>query len=96
MDTEVRLTANLASVEAEVAKRTQQGQNNGEDDEMKRRHEQARLAKVTAQRAREAAEAELERKEQAIRKAKRVEKATQQKLREMGVCVAGYRWIKQW
>ncbi|KAL2826644.1 P-loop containing nucleoside triphosphate hydrolase protein [Aspergillus cavernicola] len=61
------------------------------DDEAKRQHEQRRLqeleirAKVEALRKKREAEEEARRKEQKV----------QQKLRSMGVCPMGFRWIKQ-
>ncbi|KAL8800714.1 MAG: hypothetical protein Q9182_004986 [Xanthomendoza sp. 2 TL-2023] len=62
---------------------------------LKRQLEQARLAELQARMERERQLAELEkaRIEQARRKEKEVK--AQKKLREMGVCVAGFRWIKQ-
>lgn len=62
---------------------------------MKRRHEEARLQCVQALRAREAAEGELERARKAAEEQRKREQVAQRKLREMGVCVQGYRWIKQ-
>lgn len=63
-------------------------------DEAKRRHEAARLERVKAQRAREKAEEELEDARRAAEVARKKEALVQQKLREIGVCVQGYRWIK--
>lgn len=64
-------------------------------DELKRRHEEARLRELKAkeERARIAAALEANRKEE--ERKRREEARVQQKLREMGVCVAGFRWIKQ-
>ena len=56
------------------------------EDEAKRRHEQLRLERLRA-----AAEAVLAR----IAEEKAQEEKKQQKLRQMGVCVAGFQWIKQ-
>jgi hypothetical protein len=39
--------------------------------------------------------AALKQKQQEEERRKREEARVQQKLREMGVCVAGFRWIKQ-
>ncbi len=73
----------------------QQAKDEAERQERKRRHEQARLAEQQARLQREKALLELERAriQQARRKEQEVQ--AQKKLREMGVCVAGYRWIKQ-
>ena len=56
------------------------------DDEAKCRHEALRLDRLRA-----AAEAEMAR----IAEEKAQEERKQQKLRQMGVCVAGFQWIKQ-
>lgn len=61
------------------------------DDEAKRRHEAMRLAAIEARRK---ADAEAERQKKMLEQQKQEAKA-QQKLREMGVCPVGYRWIKQ-
>jgi hypothetical protein len=70
----------------------------GDDDELnerKRRHEEARLRVVMASRTKQEAEDKLRRaREEAERKRKEEAKA-QKKLRDMGVCTVGFRWIKQ-
>lgn len=64
-------------------------------DEQKRLREQARLKKAAAILAREEAERERERiKGEDERKAAE-ERKVQSKLREMGTCPVGFRWIKQ-
>ena len=69
-----------------------------EDDELnerKRRREEARLRALMAFRAKREAEDRLHRAmEEAERKRKEEAKA-QKKLRDMGVCPVGFRWIKQ-
>jgi len=62
-------------------------------DELKRQREAQRLKEVTAQRQREQLEAALKARREAEAKAKKQEAQVQAKLREMGVCVAGFRWI---
>lgn len=63
--------------------------------ELKRRHEEARLQHLASRREKEEAEERLEKfREEAERKRKE-EVQVQSKLREMGVCPVGYRWIKQ-
>ena len=65
------------------------------DAEAKRRHEEARLRYELERRAREAEIETLRRKRQAQEELRRKEREAQKKLREMGVCCAGFRWIKQ-
>ncbi|MCJ1288012.1 hypothetical protein MMC26_007365, partial [Xylographa opegraphella] len=66
-----------------------------EAHELKRKHEEARLKYIAAQRAREEAEAQLARVREEAERRRKEEAKAQQKLRDMGVCVAGFRWIKQ-
>lgn len=56
--------------------------------------EKARLQEQAARRARERAEAELRAKREEEKRQKEQEAKVQQKLRELGVCSAGFRWIK--
>ena len=62
-----------------------------EDDELKRERERARLQEIMAKREIAKRVAELKEEERRRKEEARV----QHKLREMGVCVAGFRWIKQ-
>lgn len=62
-----------------------------EKEDLRRCHEQARLLHENERRKQE----EIEKKRQALAEARRKEQANQEKLRKMGVCVVGYRWIKQ-
>jgi hypothetical protein len=64
------------------------------DDDLRRRHERARLQHEMERRKQEAIARELEKKREALAEAHRKEQAHQQKLRAMGVCVAGFPWIK--
>ena len=59
-----------------------------------RERERARLKEQTARRARERAAAELQAKKEEERRQREQEAKAQQKLRELGVCPVGYRWIK--
>ncbi|KAL4807516.1 P-loop containing nucleoside triphosphate hydrolase protein [Aspergillus unguis] len=61
------------------------------DDEAKKEHERRRLEELKQRLKLE----ELRRKRKAEEEARRQEQKAQQKLRNMGVCVAGFRWIKQ-
>ena len=67
----------------------------GVDDEAKRNHEEARLRHEMGRRALEAELEALRRKRQEEEERRRKEREAQKKLRDMGVCCMGYRWIKQ-
>ena len=67
----------------------------GADDEAKRRHEEARLHHELERRAHEAELEVLRRKKQEEEERRRKEREAQKKLKDMGVCCMGYRWIKQ-
>ena len=69
--------------------------NDAEIDELKHKRERARLEEQTARRAREKALAELERVRLEEQERRRQEARAQASLRQMGVCCAGFRWIKQ-
>lgn len=66
-----------------------------EQNELKRKWEEARLleCQARAERERQAAILEAKRKQEA--EEKRQEAKAQAALRQMGVCPVGYRWIKQ-
>ena len=86
-----RADAAAKAHEAELARRVQAAA----DADARRRLEEERLRLVAkaiaeANRARELAEQRRRELE-----ARRLEEAAQQKLREIGVCPVGYRWIKQ-
>jgi len=81
---------------AELARLAQQkAKDDAEMNELKRQREETRLQEQMARIAREQALAELERVRMEQQKRKEQEAKAQQKLREMGVCPVGYRWIKQ-
>ena len=65
------------------------------DDDARKRHEQARLEHELERRRKEDLLDELQKKKEALAETRRKEQVNQAKLREMGVCVAGYRWIHQ-
>ncbi len=73
----------------------QKAQDDAEMNELKRRREEARLQEQMARVAREKLLAELERVRAEQQKQRQQEAKAQQKLREMGVCPVGFRWIKQ-
>ncbi|KAI9925314.1 hypothetical protein MW887_006242 [Aspergillus wentii] len=66
-----------------------------DDDEAKRRHEQDRLQRELERRIREEKLERLRRKKAEMEAERKKEQQAQQKLRDMGVCCMGYRWIKQ-
>ena len=78
-----------AAEEAEAARLA------AEEDEAKRRFEQERLRRELERRRREEELARLERERRRVEEERRKEEAAQRKLRTLGVCVAGFRWIKQ-
>ena len=67
---------------------------NAHAEELKRQREEARLKELRARLAKEKAERELEAKRREEREKKQKEEQAQKKLREMGVCSAGFRWIQ--
>lgn len=84
------LAEELALLEKQKAKAKDE-----EYQEFKRRHEAARLMHLAARRAQEEAAERLRMiREEAERKRKE-EARVQVKLREMGVCEMGFRWIRQ-
>jgi len=63
--------------------------------EMKCRHEAAWLKEMASRRAQEEAEEKLRQVRGDAKRKRKEEVQVQKRLRQMGVCVAGYRWIKQ-
>jgi hypothetical protein len=72
-----------------------QERDRAKQEELKRQRKAQRLKEVAAQRQREQLEAALKARREAEEKAKKQEAQVQAKLRQMGVCDAGFRWIKQ-
>lgn len=66
-----------------------------EEDEARRRFERERLRRELERRRREEELVKLERKRRRVEEERRKEEAAQRKLRTLGVCVMGFRWIKQ-
>ena len=66
-----------------------------EVDEANRRLEQDRLRRELERRRREEELARLERERRAAEEERRRDAEAQRKLRTLGVCIAGFRWIKQ-
>jgi len=59
-----------------------------------RERERVRLKEQEARRARERAAAEMRAKMEEARRQREQEEKVQRKLRELGVCIAGFQWIK--
>ncbi|PYI10434.1 putative AAA family ATPase [Aspergillus sclerotiicarbonarius CBS 121057] len=75
---------------------TPNSNNNDDDgDEAKKRHEQARLQHELERRAREDELEALRVKREAADLERGKEQQAQQRLRQMGVCCMGFRWIRQ-
>ncbi|KAF2719589.1 hypothetical protein K431DRAFT_321612 [Polychaeton citri CBS 116435] len=72
-----------------------QQKQNEEDMETRRRLEQERIACELARRKRQEELETLRREVEEWQKEQMREMVAQQKLRQMGICVAGFRWIKQ-
>lgn len=89
-----RAALELCRAEAEVAA-LKAAADAAADAESKRRHEEARLKRELERRARDAELAEIERKRKEKEAEKKREALAQKKLRDLGVCPVGYRWIKQ-
>jgi Cdc6-like AAA superfamily ATPase len=69
--------------------------NDEEENERKRRHEEARLRALKARLAVREAEEKLRRIRAEEERKRKEEAVAQKKLRQMGVCPVGFRWIKQ-
>ncbi|RAL01738.1 putative AAA family ATPase [Aspergillus ibericus CBS 121593] len=70
--------------------------NDGNDEgEAKKRHEQARLQHELERRAREDELETLRKKREAAEQERKKEQQAQKRLRQMGVCCMGFRWIRQ-
>ncbi|KAK0188469.1 P-loop containing nucleoside triphosphate hydrolase protein [Armillaria mellea] len=63
--------------------------------ELQRQRDAQRLKELRAREERERREAELQARREAEEKARKEAQRVQTKLRQMGVCVAGFEWIKQ-
>jgi hypothetical protein len=83
-----------AAAEAKVLREIQ-AKNEQEALELLRKREEARIKELEAKAAREKAQKELERRRKAEEERKRQEATAQTKLRQMGICPAGFQWIKQ-
>jgi hypothetical protein len=66
-----------------------------EQERLRKKWEQERLERERERRRREEELARLQREKERAEAERRLEQARQRKLRTMGVCVAGFQWIKQ-
>jgi hypothetical protein len=80
---------------AEAQRLEAQARDQAEQDEAKRRLEKIRLEECLAREERERWARELEAQRKAAELERKKEAKAQAALRSMGVCVAGFRWIKQ-
>jgi hypothetical protein len=80
---------------AELLENEQRARDDAERLELMRLREQARLRAAAAREERARKEAALKAQREAEAAARKEEQRVQAKIREMGVCVAGFRWIKQ-
>ncbi|KAJ7494735.1 P-loop containing nucleoside triphosphate hydrolase protein [Mycena galericulata] len=80
---------------AEAQRLEAQARDQAEQDEMKRKLEKIRLEECLAREERERRARELEAQRKAAEIERKKEAKAQAALRTMGVCVAGYQWIKQ-
>lgn len=83
-----------AELQLEVLRQAEEA-NRAQTDELKRQLEQERIAKLHQKLSRERAEVELERALKRAKEERQHEMKAQRKLRQMGVCVAGFNWVKQ-
>ena len=74
---------------------TRRAQSKAEEEDAKRRFEQERLRREMERRKYMEALARAEQEKKRIDEERRKEQAVQKKLRHMGVCVQGFRWIKR-
>ncbi|KAJ7756428.1 P-loop containing nucleoside triphosphate hydrolase protein [Mycena maculata] len=87
--------AEAQRLEAEAQRLEAQARDQAAKDEMKRKLEEIRIAECLAREERERRARELEAQRKAQELEQKREAKAQAALRNMGVCVAGFRWIKQ-
>lgn len=85
----------LAAERERVELRAEQAKNEMEAFELGRKREEARIRELEARMEKERIQQELDRQREIEMERKKKEQQVQTKLREMGVCPAGFRWIKQ-
>ncbi|KAF2189155.1 P-loop containing nucleoside triphosphate hydrolase protein [Zopfia rhizophila CBS 207.26] len=96
-----RLEQEIARKEEEATRAKQEledlkkAKKDAADDEERRRREAERIKRVLEMRKREEKLAELKKQRREAEIKRERERSAQKKLRDLGVCVAGFRWIKQ-
>jgi hypothetical protein len=80
---------------AEAQRLEAQARDQAEEDDRKRKLEKIRIEECLAREERERRARELEAQRKAVELERKTEVKAQAALRSMGVCVAGFRWIKQ-
>ncbi|KAL9110261.1 MAG: hypothetical protein Q9227_005168 [Pyrenula ochraceoflavens] len=100
------LTENEKSIERKIAETSREDatsaeetkkniqRNDDEDDEERRRREEERLKRIKQMREMQEQLERLRQEKERQQEERRKEELAQTRLRNMGVCVAGYRWIK--
>ena len=84
------------AAERETAElRALQAKNDMEAFELGRKREETRIRELEARMEKERIQQELDKQREIEMERKKKEQEVQTKLREMGVCPAGFRWIKQ-
>ncbi|KAF8065345.1 P-loop containing nucleoside triphosphate hydrolase protein [Lyophyllum atratum] len=89
---EKRVQEELAEVQRAARAAAEREKDREKQEELKRQREAQRLKEIAARQERERLEAALKARREAEDKAKKQEAKVQAKLRQMGVCVAGFRW----
>jgi len=89
----IEVTASNTAIE--LARLEAQAKEKSANDEIKRRHEQMRLQHLKFLAVKRDAEDKLRRAQAEAEAARKQEVRAQEKLRLMGICPAGFRWIKQ-
>ncbi|KAJ7284985.1 P-loop containing nucleoside triphosphate hydrolase protein [Mycena rebaudengoi] len=96
---EKRLQESIAREQEQIAEARKLAETRARDEaernELKRQLEEIRLRELMARAERERLAQELEERRKAEALERQKEAKAQAKLQELGVCVAGYRWIKQ-
>ena len=95
LEQEAELQRSARTIKEQVDKAIEASAQQNEDDEARRRYEQERIRHESERRALEAEMETLRRRREEEEEARRKEQEAQKKLRRIGVCPVGFRWIKQ-
>jgi hypothetical protein len=85
----------ISASRAELQMLAAQAEAKNATDELRRRHEEMRLEHLRLLALKRDAEDRLKREQEEAQAARKQELKAQEKLRHMGVCPVGFRWIKQ-